>query len=459
MGITSTKHVPPHSKEAECWCLGSILLDETALESALELLLAHDFYFEQHRLIFEAIKKCAKQGKNVDVITVTDVLREDNQLEKVGGDVYLFELANQVTAIANVADYARIIREKAVVRELLTASQAIAKQCFDTSSSDYEKIIQFAEQKILNISNERQKDAGPIGMDTLVTETTAMIDKLCQSSGSLSGESTGFTDLDKLTGGVNPGDLIVVAGRPSMGKTLLALNIAEHFSLGADQPMPVVFFSLEMPGHSLVMRMLSSLSRIDQTRIRNGNLKDNDWPRISSAMSMLSNCKLFIDDSPMVTPTDIRSRVRRLKRKHPDLGLIVVDYLQLMSSGHNSENRTNEISEISRTLKLIAKEQQVPIIALSQLNRSLEQRQNKRPIMSDLRESGAIEQDADQILFIYRDEVYDENSPDKGIAEIIVGKNRNGPIGKIKLTFLGQYATFENHIQETAALDYVHTNE
>lgn len=437
--------VAPHSIEAEQSVLGGLMLDNNAVDKVIDVVSESDFYRKDHRLIFRAILDLSSNSQPYDVITVSDWLTQHKQLEQAGGLAYLGGLAKNTPSAANIASYADIVRERAILRQLISASTEICESCFNTEGQRSSKILDDAEKQIFKIAEDGakgRKDFIPI-KDLLVT-TVDRIDALFQQDDPITGVATGYTEFDAMTSGLQPGDLVIVAGRPSMGKTTFAMNIAENAAIKLQ--VPVAIFSMEMPGEQLSMRMLSSIGRIDQHRIRTGRLDDDDWPRLTSAVGLLAEAKMFIDDSPALTPNELRSRARRLKREH-GLGLIVIDYLQLMQSSGRQENRTNEISEISRSLKSLAKELNVPVVALSQLNRSLEQRPNKRPVMSDLRESGAIEQDADLISFIYRDEVYNEDSPDKGTAEIIIGKQRNGPIGTVRLTFLGQYTRFENHIQ------------
>ncbi|MGC6404411.1 MAG: replicative DNA helicase [Candidatus Comchoanobacterales bacterium] len=437
------QQLKPISREAERAVLGGVILDNQRWDDVAELLVQSDFFVMEHRYVFESIAYLSEQAMPFDTITVNETLKKKGFLEKMGGEQFLFELVNETPVAANILSYAKIVHEKSHLRSLMEAGQYITDLAHTSGSKNADELINEAEQKIMSIKDTRSSSDGPRSIQDILTETTDKIDRLSQMEGTITGSPTGFDDLDKMTSGLHPGDLVIVAGRPSMGKTVFGVNIAEHVAISAEKP--VLIFSLEMPSDSIVMRMMSSLGRINQHQVRTGNLSDEDWPRLSSAVSMIKNAKIFIDDQPGVSPIDIRSRARRIKRQHPDLGLILVDYLQLMRIPGFKEGRTLEISEISRTLKLIAKEMNVPVIALSQLNRSLEQRPDKRPVMSDLRESGSIEQDADLIAFIYRDEVYNEDSPDKGVAEIIIAKQRNGPIGKVKLTFLGQYTRFENH--------------
>ncbi len=438
--------VPPHSIEAEQAVLGGLLLDGTAWDSIADMVWEEDFYRRDHRLIFHAIGELCRDSQPLDVVTVSEWLERHKQLESAGGMAYLGMLANNVPSAANIKAYAGIVRERSVLRQLIHASTRIGEAAFSPEGRDCQQILDEAEQAIFEIAEQgARSQRNFVAVKELLTAVADRIDTLYQKGDAITGVPTGFSDFDRKTSGLQPSDLIIVAGRPSMGKTSFAMNIAEDAAINSG--VAVGIFSMEMPAEQLVMRMLSSLGRIDQQKIRTGKLGDEDWPRLTSTMNILSNAPIFIDDTPALTPAELRARARRLKREH-DLGLIVVDYLQLMQVPGSKENRTNEISEISRNLKSLAKELKVPVIALSQLNRSLEQRTDKRPVMSDLRESGAIEQDADLIVFIYRDEVYNPESADKGMAEIIIGKQRNGPIGMVPLTFHGSYTRFDNYAPE-----------
>ena len=441
---TEALKTAPHSIEAEQSVLGGLMLDNNAWDKIADLVVEEDFYRHDHRLIFRAIAELAEKNSPFDVVTLSEQLNKTHQLDNVGGLAYLGTLAKNTPSAANIAAYAKIVRERAVLRQLIQVGNKISESCYQPDGRDSEEILDQAESLVFKIAEQGargKRDFTPI--KDLLVKAVDRIDTLFQQDNPITGVATGFTDFDDMTSGLQPSDLVIVAGRPSMGKTTFAMNIAEHAALKTQ--LPVAVFSMEMPGEQLAMRLLSSLGRIDQHKLRTGKLEDEDWPRLTSAVGLLAEAKMFIDDTPGLTPNELRARARRLAREH-GLGLIVIDYLQLMQVHGRSENRTNEISEISRSLKGLAKELNVPVIALSQLNRSLEQRPNKRPVMSDLRESGAIEQDADVITFIYRDEVYNEDSPDKGTAEIIIGKQRNGPIGTCRLTFLGQFTRFENHI-------------
>jgi replicative DNA helicase len=432
----------PHSVEAEQSVLGGLLLSADGWDAVAELVFASDFYRPGHRLIFRQIAQLAEAAQPVDVITVADKLQANGELDSAGGLPYLAELAQNTPSASNIRAYAQVVRERANLRQLIEAAQEIAESGFNPDGRSSKELIDLAERRIMQISEEGPKSGGPKDINPLLQSAISRIEELFQSGGDITGLSTGFADLDKLTSGLQPSDLVIVAGRPSMGKTGFTMNLVEHAVL--HQKKPILVFSMEMPADALIIRMLSSVGRIDSMRLRNGKLEQEDWPKLSAAVAKLKDVPLFIDDTPALTPTEMRSRARRVMREHGELGMIMVDYLQLMQVAGSGEGRTAEISEISRNLKAIAKEFKVPMVACSQLNRSLEQRPNKRPVNSDLRESGAIEQDADVIMFIYRDEVYHEDSEDKGTAEIIIGKQRNGPIGTCRLAFIGQYTRFEN---------------
>ena len=443
---TSSLRVPPHSVEAEQAVIGGLLLDNRAWETIADKLVDEDFYRHDHRLLFTAIRELESRNEPFDAVTLSQCLEKNGQLEQSGGLLYLGRLAKDTPSAANILAYANIVREKSVLRQLIAVGTDISSSGFQPEGRESKELLDHAEKSVFHIAEQGSRGAsGFQDMKALLSKTVDKIDHLFNSDGGITGVSTGFDKFDEMTTGLQEADLVIVAGRPSMGKTTFAMNIAENAAI-ADK-LPVAVFSMEMPGDSLAMRMISSLGRVDQHHIRTGNLTDEDWARITSAIHILSEANIFIDDTPALSPHEIRARARRLKRQH-GLGLIVIDYLQLMQIHGGGENRATEISEISRSLKAMAKELKVPVIALSQLNRSLEQRPDKRPIMSDLRESGAIEQDADLIVFIYRDEVYNDDSPQKGVAEIIIAKQRNGPIGKSLLTFLGKYTKFENYIPE-----------
>ena len=437
--------VPPHSIEAEQAVLGGLMLDNRAWEQIADRISEEDFYRKEHRLIFRAIAILESKDSPFDVITLSEELEKHEELADAGGLAYLGRLAKETPSAANIRAYADIVRERSVLRQLIEIGTDIAGSAFNPEGRDSKQLLDEAERRVYSIAEQGVKAGkGFVDIKKLLSLTVDKIDALFEQEGTITGVPTGFTEFDNMTTGLQKGDLVIVAGRPSMGKTTFSMNIAENAAIA--QNLPVAIFSMEMPGEQLTMRMISSLGRINQQRLRTGDLQDEDWPRITSAVSLLSEKKIFIDDSAALSPSEVRARARRLKREH-GLGLVVVDYLQLMQVP-GGENRATEISEISRSLKALAKELEIPVIALSQLNRSLEQRTDKRPVMSDLRESGAIEQDADLIVFIYRDEVYNSESPDKGTAEIIIGKQRNGPIGKTRVTFLGEYTKFENFIPD-----------
>lgn len=451
--LTALK-VPPHSVDAEQAVLGGLMLDNTEWDNIADVLLPEDFYRGEHQLIFATMTQQSEAGSPIDVVTLAESLNSRNQLEEAGGLDYLSELAGNARGTANIHAYADIIRERSILRRLISVANNIANSGYNTGGRKAAEVLDEAEQRVFNIADERPKEQGPRAINPLLTEAVDRIDELAGSEGGLTGLPSGYTDLDDMTSGWQKSDLVIVAGRPSMGKTAFAMNLVEHAALHNEKP--VLVFSLEMPAESLIFRMLSSLGKIDQGKLRTGQLSEEDWPGFNEAVSKLKDRPLFIDDGAGTSPMEMRSRARRVAREHGQLGMIVVDYLQLMQIKGHTENRVNEISEISRSLKLIAREFECPVIALSQLNRGLEQRPNKRPVMSDLRESGAIEQDADVIAFIYRDEVYNEDTPDKGVAEVIIGKQRNGPIGTVRLSFLGKYTRFENYAQPRYDDSYTH---
>ncbi|AOU97316.1 replicative DNA helicase [Acidihalobacter yilgarnensis] len=443
---TDALRVPPHSIEAEQAVLGGLMLDNSSWDQVADRINEVDFYRFDHRLIFRAAERLASQNQPVDVVTLSEALERTSDLEQAGGLAYLGVLARDTPSAANIRAYADIVRERSILRQLISVGTRVADSAFNPEGRDSRALLDEAEKAVFEIAERGVRGReGFTSIKQLLRPALDRIEMLHERQDAITGVATGYDEIDERTSGFQPGDLVIVAGRPSMGKTTFAMNIAEYAAV--KHRTPVAIFSMEMPGEQLTMRMLSSLGRIDQHRLRTGRLDEQDWPRLTSAVQMLTDVPLFIDDTPALTPTELRARARRLKREH-GLGLIVIDYLQLMQVPSTRENRATEISEISRSLKAVAKELGVPVIALSQLNRSLEQRPNKRPVMSDLRESGAIEQDADLIAFIYRDEVYNEDSPDKGTAEIIIAKQRNGPIGMARLTFLGQFTRFENHISD-----------
>ncbi len=441
--------VPPNSIESEQSVLGGVMLDNSAWDKIADLIVASDFYRKDHRIIFAGIAALAEDSRPCDVITVSEHLDNRGELEAAGGLEYLATLANETPGAANCRAYAKILRERSTLRALITAGNEISGSAYTTEGRSASELVDEAERRVFEIAEKGAR--GKVGFEPLKNILPAAVDRidlLHQSDGSITGVSTGYNKFDELTAGLQAGDLIIIAGRPSMGKTTLAVNIAENAAIGSK--VPTAIFSMEMPSQQLAFRMISSLGRVDQTHLRTGNFPDEDWSRINTAVQLMSDAPIFIDDTPAMSPTEIRARARRLKREH-GLGLIVIDYLQLMQVHGNKENRATEISEISRSLKALAKELEVPVIALSQLNRSVEQRPDKRPVMSDLRESGAIEQDADLIIFIYREEVYNQDTPRKGVADISIAKQRNGPIGEFPLTFVGRFTKFENWVPDTYA--------
>ncbi len=450
---TEEMRVPPHSIEAEQSVLGGLLLDNKSWPAVEERVSDEDFYRRSHKTLFFAIRALLQQGHPADVLTVSEHLKLEKKLDEVGGEVYLYELAKNTPSAFNVAAYADIVRERSVLRQLISVSNEIAGDAFNPAGQSIVDLLDIAERKVFSIAEQSSRGAGPQNIKSLLTEAVDRIDHLYRSESALIGISTGYHDLDEMTSGFQASDLIIIAGRPSMGKTAFAMNIVEHAAV--HEKRAVLVFSMEMSGSSLAMRLMSSLGKIDQHKVRTGKLEEHDWENLTEALGKLSEAPIFIDDTPALSPAEVRSRARRVAREH-NLGMIVVDYLQLMQMPGYSDNRTLEISSISRALKALAKELNVPVVALSQLNRGLEQRADKRPIMSDLRESGAIEQDADLIAFIYRDEVYNEDTRDKGVAEIIIAKQRNGPIGRVRLTFRGQFTRFENFAPSSVrGIDFV----
>ena len=437
---TAALKSPPHSIEAEQSVLGGLMLDNHAWEQVADRLTEKDFYQHAHRMIFRAITLLEKKQHPFDVITVAETLKDLHELDNVGGELYLFELSNNTPSASNIKAYADIVHERSVLRQLIGVASEIANTAFFPEGRDSLALLDEAERKVFEIAGQGGRGSGPQSIATYLAIANEKVHLLSETRHPVTGLATGFKDFDKMTAGLQVADLVIVAGRPSMGKTTFAMNIAEHAAMKCGQP--VLIFSMEMPGDALALRMMSSLGEIPLQHLRTGNITERDWPNVMSVVGMLSERPMFIDDTPALTPTELRSRARRVAREHGQLGLIVIDYLQLMQTGGSSDNRTTEISEISRSLKALAKELKVPVIALSQLNRSLEQRADKRPVMSDLRESGAIEQDADLIVFIYRDEVYHPETRDKGMAEIIIGKQRNGPIGRLPLVFQGEFTRF-----------------
>ncbi|PJG83369.1 replicative DNA helicase [Caviibacterium pharyngocola] len=448
-------NVAPHSIEAEQSVLGGILLSNSHWDAVAERIIAEDFYTFEHRLIFQEMTNLIRQNQPIDLLTLDDALKKREVADEVGGFAYLAELSNNTPSAANIIAYADIVREKAILRELIAAGNRIASMSYATKGQDVKQILDEAEKEVFAIAEKRTSSGeGPQNIVDILELTIDKIEQLTENKNhnGVTGVTTGFIDLDKKTAGLQQSDLIIVAARPSMGKTTFAMNLCENAALASDKP--VLVFSLEMPAEQLMMRTIASLSRVDQTKIRTGQgLDERDWAQIGSTLGMFKQKpNLFIDDASGLTPTELRSRARRVHRENQGLSLIMVDYLQLMRVP-GADNRTLEIAEISRSLKALAKELEVPVIALSQLNRTLENRTDRRPVNSDLRESGSIEQDADLIMFIYRDEVYNENSEDKGIAEIIIGKQRNGPIGKVRLKFQGHFSRFDNLKEQPEYID------
>lgn len=445
--------LPPHSVEAEQSILGGLMLDNSGWDRIADLLHGGDFYRRDHQLIFEAIGALSEKSIPSDAVTVSEHLEKCSQLDDAGGLAYIASLARDTPSAANIKAYAEIVRERSMLRELIRVGGEIAGSAHANDGRGAADLVDEAERKVFEIAERGQRaGTGFIGLRKILPGVIDRLDELSHSEGDITGVATGFQKFDALTAGLHGGELIIIAGRPSMGKTTLAMNIAENAAIAGK--VPTAIFSMEMSAEQLAFRMIGSIGRVNQSNLRTGRFSDEDWTRINSAVAIMSQAPIFIDDTPALSPTEIRARSRRLKREH-GLGLIVVDYLQLMGVAGTRENRATEISEISRSLKALAKELNVPIVALSQLNRGVEQRTDKRPVMSDLRESGAIEQDADLIAFIYREEVYDPDTPRKGVADIIIAKQRNGPIGDFHLTFLGEYTRFENLIAEDYGLgDY-----
>jgi replicative DNA helicase len=433
--------LPPHSIEAEQSLIGGLLIDNVAWDRIGDVVRETDFYRDDHRRIFRHIGKLIQQGRPADVVTVYESIEQSNEVDQTGGLGYLGEIANATPSAANIRRYAEIVRERAILRQLVTVGDEIAGNALNPAGRDVKTLLDDAEQRIFQIAEAgNRSNNGFVAIQPLLGEVVERMEALLarDSQSDITGVATGFVDLDRMTSGLQPGDMIVVAGRPSMGKTAFALNIAEH--VGVEQRLPVAIFSLEMSGPQLATRFLSSVGRIDQSKLRTGRLTDDEWDRMTVALGKLHEAPIHIDETGAINSTDLRARARRLHRQFGKLGLIVIDYLQLMSSNRDGENRATEISEISRSIKALAKELQVPIIALSQLSRKVEERNDKRPLMSDLRESGAIEQDADIILMMYREEYYKPDTQDKGKAEVIIGKHRNGQFGIVPLSFIGEYA-------------------
>jgi replicative DNA helicase len=444
--------VPPHSIEGEQAVLGGLLLSSRAFDQVADIVTEPDFYREDHRLIFRAISELNHKSRPCDAVTVTEWFESHGQVDLIDGGGYISQLVSNTPSAANVRAYAEIVRERSILRQLVDVGADIASGAFSSDGRNSRELLEEAERKVFAIADQDLRTgASFVPIQHAINEAIEKLQELAEHDGDITGIPTGFKDLDEKTAGLQDSDLIIVAGRPSMGKTTLAMNIAENAAIKHEKP--VAIFSMEMSAQQLVRRMFSSLGQIDQNKLRTGNLDDLDWPKLTSAMTLLHKTHIFIDETPSLSPAELRARARRLKREH-DIGLIVVDYLQLMAVPGTRENRATEIAEISRSLKAIAKELHLPVIALSQLNRALEQRPNKRPVMADLRESGSIEQDADLIVFIYRDEVYNDETPDKGKAEIIIGKHRNGPTGTVVLTFQGHWLRFVNYAPEHAYPQY-----
>ena len=444
---TEQVSIPPHSTEAEQAVLGGIMLSNQHWDGIAERVIAEDFYTFAHKAIFQTMEELMRNQTPIDLITLDQALKAKGISDSVGGFAYLADLSNNTPNAINILAYAEIVREKAILRELIAAGNRIAENSYSPKGKDIKMVLDEAEREVFAIAEKRSSSTeGPQNVLSVLESTIARIETLgkLENHNGVTGVTTGFVELDKKTAGLQPSDLIIVAARPSMGKTTFAMNLCENAAMASDKP--VLVFSLEMPAEQIMMRMIASLARVDQTKIRTGqNLEEAEWSKIASVFGMFKQKNnLYIDDSSGLTPTELRSRARRVYRENGGLSMIMVDYLQLMRAPAFSDNRTLEIAEISRSLKALAKELEVPVIALSQLNRTLEQRADKRPVNSDLRESGSIEQDADLIMFIYRDEVYNDNSEDKGVAEIIIGKQRNGPIGRVRLAFNGQFSRFDN---------------
>ena len=448
---TTALKLPPHSIEAEQAVLGGIFLNKEAWDKVAEHVNEDDFYRKDHRIIFRAISKLSNEGQPCDIVTVTEWLESHQLLDEAGGMSSIASLAENTPSAMNIKSYADIIRKRSILRQLISATSNINDTVFNPQGRSSEEILELAEQLVFDIAEQEERSNQSYQNISAFTQPVMnRIQELKESDSPITGIATGFSDLDYKTGGFQRSDLVIIAGRPSMGKTALAVNIAENTAIKAK--LSVAIFSMEMPAEQLTMRMMSSLASLDQHKVRTGDLDGEDFTQLHSTVNLLSDTKMFIDDTPALTPAELRAKCRRISREH-GLDLVVVDYLQLMQVAGTAENRATEISEISRSLKAMAKELNIPVVALSQLNRSVESRQDKRPVMSDLRESGSIEQDADVIIFIYRDEVYDQDSVDKGMAEIILSKQRNGPIGKVKLAFRGQYTRFDDYIEDPLKYD------
>ena len=446
---------PPHSIEAEQSVLGGLLLDNAAWERIADMVRADDFYRHDHRLIFQHISRLLDQSRPADAVTVFEALQTSGKAEEAGGLAYLNALAQNTPSAANIRRYAEIVRDRAVLRRLVTVGDEIATSALNPQGKETKTILDEAESRVFQIAEEGARGrTGFVEIEPLLTKVVERIQELFERANpsDVTGVPTGFADVDRMTSGLQPGDLIIVAGRPSMGKTAFALNIGEHVAI--DQGLPVAVFSMEMGAGQLALRMLSSVGRINQQRLRTGRLEDGDWPKLTEAIRKMHEAQLFIDETPALNALELRARARRLWRTCGRLGLVVIDYLQLMSAASMGENRATEISEISRSLKALAKELQVPVVALSQLNRTVETRTDKRPVMSDLRESGAIEQDADVIFALYREEFYNPDTTDKGVAEVLILKQRNGPTGRVNLRFAGENTRFDNLAQGFGAAPF-----
>ena len=438
--------LPPHSIEAEQSLLGGLLIDNEALDKVADVVSVSDFYRQDHQIIYQHIHQLIERSQPADIVTVGESLESNAELNTVGGLEYLGLLAENTPTAANIRGYAQIVRERSIMRNLVQVGTEIVDSALSPQGRDAQQLLDESESKIFQIAEAGKNNRiGFTDIKELLPQVAERIDQLFQrdNPSDVTGVPTGYKDLDMMTSGLQPGDLVIIAGRPSMGKTSLALNIAEYVAI--DTGLPAAIFSMEMSSTQLVSRLIGSVGKLNQHKMRTGQLDDNDWEKLSYALGQLNEAPIFIDEGSAINPYEVRARARRLHKQCGKLGLVVIDYLQLMGTSGSTENRATEISEISRSLKSLAKELNVPVVALSQLNRSVEQRPDKRPVMSDLRDSGAIEQDADVIMFIYRDEVYNPESPDKGVAEIILAKQRNGPVGRVKLTFLGEFTKFENY--------------
>ncbi len=444
---TLRERIPPHSNDAERAVLGGIMLDPEALERLEGSLLPEQFYTEANARIFAVIIELADRGQPVDALTIKDQLERREELAGCGGEAYLADLVSAVPTSANVKHYADIVRERAVLRQLLSVCGRVSQDVYEDASREVNEHLDLAEKDILAVAENFNSSRPSFSkMGDLMVETYRELEARYAEKKAVTGIPTGFDKLDEMTSGMQRGDLVIIAGRPSMGKTAFSMNLAQNASLRSEETGIVAVFSLEMSSQQIAMRMLATEARVDMQHLRTGRFSQEDWRKLAAATGSLAESRIFVDDTPAITVLELRSKCRRLKRENMGLDLVIIDYVQLMSGRSDIDNRAQEISEITRSLKGLAKELNVPVIALSQLNRSLEQRADKRPVMSDLRESGAIEQDADVIMFIYRDEVYNKKPENEGLAEIIIAKQRNGPIGDVKLTFINRYTRFENHV-------------